>query len=74
MVIIVNFTLLSILNNSIENNVFPNYLKYANVFPLFKIDDKVNKEKYRSISVLICQSKLLEDIMVDQLMQFMNGK
>ncbi len=34
----------------------------------------MNKEKYRPISVLVCQSKVFEGIMVDQLMQFMNGK
>ncbi len=31
-------------------------------------------EKYKPISVLVCQSKVFEGIMVDQLMQFINGK
>ncbi len=34
----------------------------------------MNKKKYRPISVLVYQSKVFEGIMVDQLMQFMNGK
>ncbi len=34
----------------------------------------MNKEKYRPISVLVCQSKVFEGIMIDQLMQFINGK
>ncbi len=42
--------------------------------PYYKKDDKMNKEKYRPIGVLVCQSKVFEGIMVDQLMQFMNGK
>ncbi len=71
---ILRFTLLPILNNAIEQNVFPTYLKYAEVTPLFTKDDKMNKEQYRPISVLLCQSKVFEGIMVDQLMQFMNGK
>ncbi len=71
---ILSFTLLPILNNAIEHNVFPTDLKYAEVTPLFKKDDKMNKEKYRAISVLVCQSKVFEGIMVDQRMQFMNGK
>ncbi len=71
---ILSFTLLPILNNAIEQNVLPTDLKYAEVIPLFKKDDKMNKEKYRPISVLVCQSKAFEGIMVDQLMQFMNGK
>ncbi len=34
----------------------------------------MNNEKYRPINVLVCQSKVFEGIMVDQLMQFTNGK
>ncbi len=71
---ILSFTLLPILNNAIEQNVFPTYLTYAEVTILFKKEDKMNKEKYRPISVLVCQSKVFEGIMVDQLIQFMNGK
>ncbi len=71
---ILSFTLLPILNNAIEQNVFPTDLKYAEVIPLFKKDDKMYKKKYRPISVLVCQSKVFEGIMVDHLMQFMNVK
>ncbi len=53
---------MTILNNAIEQNLFP--LIY-NV--------QMNKEKYRPINVFVCQSKMFECIMVDQLMQFMNG-
>ncbi len=71
---ILSFTLLPILNNAIEQNVFPIDLKYAEATPLLKKDDKMNMEKYKSISILVCQSKVFEGIMVDQLMQFMNDK
>ncbi len=39
-----------ILNNAIEQNVFPTDLKYAEVSLLLKKDDKINKDKYRPIS------------------------
>ncbi len=55
---ILSFILLPILNNAIEQNVFPTHLKYAEVTPLFRKDDRF---------------KVFEGIMVDQLMQFMNG-
>ncbi len=42
--------------------------------PYYEKDDKMNKEKYRPISVCVCQSKVFEGIMVDQLMQFIIGK
>ncbi len=51
---IISFTLLPILNNAIEQNVFPTDLKYAKVTPLLKKDDKMNKDKYRPISVRVC--------------------
>ncbi len=70
---ILSFTILPILNNTIEQSVFPTDLKYAEVTSLFKKDDKMNKEKYRSISIFVCQSKVFEGKRVDQLMQFMNG-
>ncbi len=42
--------------------------------PLCKQDDKMDKAQYSPISVLVCQSKAFEVIMVDQMTQFMNDK
>ena len=59
---------------SLECNVIPQDIKHAEISPLFKKDDKLNKEKYRPVSVLVCQSKLFESIMMDQLMVFFRCK
>ncbi len=34
----------------------------------------MNKEKYRPISVLVCQSKVFESSMLDQLMEYIQSK
>jgi hypothetical protein len=71
---VLSHSLLPIVNNAIECNVFPNDLKHAEVSPVFKKDDKMNKDKYRPVNVLVGQSKLFEGLMVEQLMGFMKGK
>ncbi len=48
---------------------FPVELKKAEVTPVFKKDDRMNKEKYRPVSVLPFVSKPYEYIMFDQLME-----
>ena len=55
-------------------NVFPSDLKHAEVSLLFKKDDKMNEDKYQPVSVLVCQSKVFESLMLDQLMEYMQGK
>ncbi len=42
---ILSYTLLPIINNAFEYNVFPSDIKHAKVSPLFKKDDKMNAEK-----------------------------
>ncbi len=71
---ILSYALLPIINNAFEYNVFPSDLKHAEVSPLFKKDDKMNEEKYRPVSVLVCQSKVFESLMLDQLMEYIQGK
>ncbi len=71
---VLSYSLLPIVNMSMECNVFPQDLKHAEISPLFKKEDKMNKEKYRPVSVLVCQSKLFESIMMDQLMDFFRHK
>ncbi len=63
-------TLLPIVNNSLTLSVFPNDLKHAEISPIFKKDDNMNKKNFRPVSVLVCQSKLFESFMSDQLMNF----
>ena len=42
-----------LLNTSVKERVFPSELKYTNVSPLFKRDDKTNKQNYRPISIFL---------------------
>ncbi len=44
----------------------------AEVSPIFKKDDRMNKEKYRPISILPASSKPFECIIFDQLTNYFN--
>ena len=50
-------TLLPIINQAISESSFPVDLQKAEVTPPFKNDDRMNKEKYRPVSVLQRVSK-----------------
>lgn len=62
-----------ILNISIINGVFPNELKIARVIPLFKSGDAMMFSNYRPVSVLPVFSKILERIMYNRLITFINA-
>ena len=40
------------INESIKKNEFPNELKAADITPIFKNEDSLNKENYRPVNVL----------------------
>ena len=44
--------LTTIINNCLKDGLFPNELKLADVSPVFKKDDDLNKENYRPVSIL----------------------
>ena len=52
-----------IINMSIDNDCYPDNLKIAEVSALFKKKDDLDKESYRSVSVLSHLSKVFERIM-----------
>ena len=56
-----------LINKSIKSSVFPKFLKYAEVTPIFKKNNKLGKTHYRPVSVLPCLSKLFEAVLVQQL-------
>ena len=56
-----------LINKSIKSSVFPKFLKYAEVTPIFKKNSKLGKTNYRPVSVLPCLSKLFEAVLVQQL-------
>ena len=60
-------TLTPIINESLCSATFPSRLKYAEVSPVFKRDDPLNKSNYRPISVLTASSKIFESVICDQI-------
>ena len=63
-----------ILNMSIENNCYPDDLKLAEIRPVFKKKDDLDKENDRPVSVLSHVSKVFERIMYQQIEDFMKDK
>ena len=61
-----------ILNLSVMYGVFPSELKLAKVTPLYKANDPMMFSNYRPVSVLPVFSKILERIMYNQLLSFIN--
>ncbi len=66
-------TLLPIVNQSIASSNFPSDLKMAEVSPIFKKDDRINKEKYHPITILPASSKPFECIIFDELTNYFNN-
>ena len=50
-------------NNALSSLQYPNGLKYADVTPVFKKDDKSDRINYRPISILPSLSKVYKRIM-----------
>ena len=48
------------INTPIKTYIFPNAIKRAKVFPLFKKDDAMTKSNYRPVSLLPIPSKIFE--------------
>ena len=59
-----------IMNQAIENGIFPERLKIAKVIPLFKTNEDYLFENYKPISVLPSLSKILERVMHSQLVSY----
>ena len=63
--------LVDIFNQSIEQGVFPDRMKHAEVIPLFKSGEHTNVINYRPISLLITISKILEKVMYNRTYDFL---
>ena len=61
-----------IYNQSIIQGIVPNILKVSRVTPIFKSGDATNPPNYRPIAVLSPFSKILEKIVNDQLISFID--
>ena len=55
--------IVSIINMSLKEGIFPSLNKEASICPIFKKGDKMKCENYRSISLLSNISKLFEKVM-----------
>ena len=62
--------LLHIYQLSFQNGIFPDELKLAKVVPIFKKEDESKLTNYRPISLLSVFSKILERLMANRLVDF----
>ena len=69
------FPITGIINLSITSGIVPNQLKIARVIPLFKSgeQDTCIFTNYRPVSVLPAFSKILERVMYNRLLRFLNA-
>ena len=63
-----------IINVSFESGRSPDELKLAEVSPIFKMNDDLDKENYRPVSILSHVSKVFKGIMYMQIDTFMRDK
>ena len=66
--------LTTIINNCLKDGLYPNGLKLADVSPVFKRDDDLNKGNYRPVSILSHMSKVIERIFYKQIDSFITSK
>ena len=57
---------------SIENSDFPQNLKLADITPVYKKNEPLDKTNYRPVSVLPVESKIFERIMKKQIVSFLS--
>ena len=63
-----------LINNCLTKGVFPDDLKLADITPIFKKKDSLNKENYRPVSILPHLSKVFERIIYKQIDSFVENK
>ena len=64
--------LASLINSTFQHSKFPASLKGAQVVPIHKKNDPLDKENYRPVSVLPIISKAYEGVMHNQLSEYFN--
>ena len=60
-----------LMNKSLEDGIFPDFMKIASVCPIFKKNDKTRCENYRPISLLSNLSKIFERVMYVRVANFL---
>ena len=61
-----------LINRCILEKTFPNQMKMANITPLYKKKDKLNKDNYRSVNLLPFLSKIFEKVLYQQIYEYMS--
>ena len=64
----------SLVNLSFARDIFPKRVKQAQVIPLYKKKDSLNKENYRPVSILPTTSKLHERVIHEQLSKYLDDR
>ena len=59
-----------IINQTLSSNIFPSKQKTAKVIPIYKKNDKTLLKNYRPISILPVVSKIIENVMHNQMMDY----
>jgi len=59
--------IVNLINESLEEAIFPNCLKTAKIIPIYKKGDKTNLNNYRPIALLPVLSKVFEKVVNEQL-------
>ena len=67
------YPLCRIINLCIDKGVFPDSMKHAEIVPVFKKGEKMEKSNYRPVSILSCLSKVWEKILITQLSEFFHN-
>ena len=62
-----------VMNLSISSQKFPTLWKQAKVIPLFKKGDPLNPKNYRPVAILPVFSKILERVIFDQFLRYLNS-
>ena len=57
-------------NQCVNQSMFPIDMKLAEISPMFKKNDNLDKENYRSVNILTAMSKVFEYIISDQMISF----
>ena len=60
-----------VFNVSIENSIFPDKMKLAEIVPLYKCKSRLEPGNYRPISLLPTISKILEKVMYKRTYKFL---
>ena len=66
--------LTQLINRCILEKSFPSKMKMANITPIYKKKDKLNKDNFRSVNLLPILSKIMERTLFNQIYEFINTK